>query len=97
VDDTRAAWFFDFVIPFGSKFWKMFKIKDPLVQRNDVSPERTDKGQMGSGRFFDRFFEKQKVFFWENRSFGSIWVLEDAFRTDGGGSIYATITRRFFP
>jgi hypothetical protein len=53
-----------------------------------VCPERTDKGQMGSGRFFDRFFEKKSFFLEENRSLGSIRVLVDAFRTDGGGCQY---------
>jgi len=38
-----------------------------------VCPERTDKGQMGSGRFFDRFFEKKKAsFLEENHSLGAI-------------------------
>jgi hypothetical protein len=99
VDATRVARFFDFVITFGSKFWKIFKIKDPSVlsafikkknqskinncfqvfeifQRTDVCPERTDKGQMGSGRFFDRFFGKKKKLFFleENHSLGAIRV-----------------------
>ncbi len=34
---------------------------------------------------------KKKKAFLENHSFRSIWVLVDAFRTDGGGSIYSTI------
>jgi hypothetical protein len=42
-----------------------------------VCPERTDKGQMGLGRFFDRFFEKKKknlFFLEENHSLGAIRV-----------------------
>jgi len=54
-----------------------------------MCPGRTDKGQMGSGRFFDRFFEKKKVSFGGEPQFGvNPGVLVDAFRTDGGGCQY---------
>ncbi len=61
-----------------SKINNCFQVFE-IFQRTDVCPERTDKGQMGSGRFFDRFFGKKKSFFWRRTAVwgqsGFLWML----------------------